>query len=468
MSIPTSPLLDRPRRRTRRWRTLLSAAILLVLAAPVVCWQYLRWSQEHSVAAAVAETDRLDPHWRFDELLTARPPVPHAENSSLLVVRLAKRGVGLLQDADYEALQLWAPPALLDDAHTVRLRDYVGKHAAWLAEARTLRDLPRGRPPIRYTTDLLSTTLGPVQDARTICAALHCDVLLRAQDDDMEGAMQSCRAMLNAGRSVGDEPFLVVQLVRTACTHLTIDALERILAQGEPAEADLAAMQAALEREFAEPVLRNALRGERAALFEVLEKMRQGNLRPSTVAAVSGTPLPPAGQFLYDYFPVAMGADPGSYLRMMNELIAASELPVEKQVEEFARVRDRWKDKMAQPPGAMQRFGQTGINAHLRLQANLPCAIAALAAERHRVRHGRWPESLDALVQAGLLRAVPLDPFAGQPLRLKRGPDGLVIYSVGADRADDGGVINRSGDASAGTDLGFRLWDVGARRRPAP
>ena len=75
------------------------------------------------------------------------------------------------------------------------------------------------------------------------------------------------------------------------------------------------------------------------------------------------------------------------------------------------------------------------------MQANMRSAVAALAAERYRLKQGQWPKSLDALVTAGLLKTVPLDPFDGEPLRLKRLPTGVVIYSVGPDRTDNGGRL---------------------------
>ena len=61
---------------------------------------------------------------------------------------------------------------------------------------------------------------------------------------------------------------------------------------------------------------------------------------------------------------------------------------------------------------------------------------------------------------------MPLDPFDGESLRLKRLPAGPVIYSVGPDRTDNGGAIDRRADAPAGTDAGFRLWND--RAWPAP
>jgi hypothetical protein len=89
-----------------------------------------------------------------------------------------------------------------------------------------------------------------------------------------------------------------------------------------------------------------------------------------------------------------------------------------------------------------------------------------VAAERYRKEHGRWPENMAALVTAGLLKEVPTDPFDGQPLRWRRLPKGIVVYSVGPDGKDNGGNINRANPVAVGTDLGFQLWDVAHRRQP--
>lgn len=75
------------------------------------------------------------------------------------------------------------------------------------------------------------------------------------------------------------------------------------------------------------------------------------------------------------------------------------------------------------------------------------------------------------LVKAGLLAGVPGDPYNGQPLQSKLPRGGMIIYSVGPDRVDDGGMVQRRIDHVAGqrnhpprgTDQGFRLWDVPAR-----
>jgi hypothetical protein len=99
--------------------------------------------------------------------------------------------------------------------------------------------------------------------------------------------------------------------------------------------------------------------------------------------------------------------------------------------------------------------------------ARLRCAIVMLAAERYRLEHGKWPETIAELVPQ-FLDSVPLDPFDGQPLRWRRREGGMVVYSIGNDLADDGGQVHpRATNLQSPGDTGYRLWDVAERRLAA-
>ncbi|MEP6592719.1 MAG: hypothetical protein ABJC51_03460, partial [Acidobacteriota bacterium] len=77
-------------------------------------------------------------------------------------------------------------------------------------------------------------------------------------------------------------------------------------------------------------------------------------------------------------------------------------------------------------------------------------ALVTLAIERYRRGHdGVLPAQLSDLVPSRL-SAVPVDPFSGSGLIYKRLPQGYVVYSVGPDRADNGGE-------GAGTHLRRRM-----------
>jgi len=105
--------------------------------------------------------------------------------------------------------------------------------------------------------------------------------------------------------------------------------------------------------------------------------------------------------------------------------------------------------------------------AYWRSQAQLRAAIVALAVERFRHEHGRWPNSLAELVPSKLSK-IYTDPYDGQPLRYRKNKEGVVIYSVGPDKIDDGGKFDRLKVTTPGADIGIQLWDPDKRRQPPP
>src|SRR5205814_216729 len=67
-------------------------------------------------------------------------------------------------------------------------------------------------------------------------------------------------------------------------------------------------------------------------------------------------------------------------------------------------------------------------------------AVAAIAIERHTLRHGRRPERLSDL-QPEFLSQLPVDCYNGRPLRFRLNAEGdFDLYSVGQNFRDDGGT----------------------------
>lgn len=61
-----------------------------------------------------------------------------------------------------------------------------------------------------------------------------------------------------------------------------------------------------------------------------------------------------------------------------------------------------------------------------------------IAAYRHRDVHGVFPETTDA-IDDELLNQIPIDPYTGDPLRLRIKEGRVIIYSIGPDGDDDHG-----------------------------
>jgi hypothetical protein len=74
-------------------------------------------------------------------------------------------------------------------------------------------------------------------------------------------------------------------------------------------------------------------------------------------------------------------------------------------------------------------------------QSSADLARVAIALERYRLAHGEFPESLDAIA-AQFPNGIPHDIINGEPLHYRRTSDGqFVLYSVGWNETDDGGVV---------------------------
>lgn len=76
-------------------------------------------------------------------------------------------------------------------------------------------------------------------------------------------------------------------------------------------------------------------------------------------------------------------------------------------------------------------------------EATIDLFRMGLLIEQHYTEHGSYPASLDVLARA-LGGAVPLDPFSGEPYQYVVSDDGFLLYSVGGNQVDDGGVHDQA------------------------
>jgi hypothetical protein len=441
-----------------------AATIAIVVAILAGVGWYLDWAEQRDFAEALAETDRLDPGWRLEEMNAIRTAIPAERNAALQVLKVHDTlgpTVGINFKLEEQIGRLPCNVQLNAEQITA-LKQYFEQRAKAQAEARALKNLPNGRFPKTYDPQAPDSFLTALQRVRAVMHFLQLDMLLTAQEDDVDIAAV-CRAGINGARSIGEEPSVIGHLVRVACLEIALGGLERSLAQTTPRAAELQALQELLQEEIDAPRLRQAMRGERAIGVETMEMLQDGRLPQWPYGAPKGS----WRRWLPDWVPASLTVNRANYVRAMNELVAASNLPVEKQLDETQRIVDRWQRRdglLSLSLPALSKY----VAAHARSHARLRCAVVALAAERHRAEQEFWPASVEALVKSGYLKTVPLDPFDAKPLRFQRLPDGVLVYSVGVDRVDNGGVVDRQNPVAAGTDIGFRLWDPDQRRRPAP
>jgi hypothetical protein len=438
---------------------LLTAA---VTAGAILLMWYLA---ERDWLEAVAEADRLDPGWRFEDLQARRASIPDEANAALRVLAAHKllpgtwpplgTATGLALEKSLSDLP---PTAALSPQQVRALSEALAAAKAALAEARKLKDCPAGRFPPTGVQRVPTGDGAYIPEARRVAPLLIYDALLREQAGDADGALESCRALVNLARSFGDEPDPLCVAFRVTMRSVACRQIERTLARVRPSAAALAELQRLLEDEEAQPLFLMGARALRAWLHRVMEALAEGETK---VDAFPGWVT--AG--------LAVNARPVT-LRVSTRIVEIAKLPVGQQE---AELRSRGLPKPEEGSifvreyifPKIQKVATDLAHGQVRTQAELRCAIVALAAERYRLARGAWPESPDALVPA-YLHAVPADPYDGQPVRYRRLADGVVIYCIGPDGNDDLGNLDRTGLGPAGTDVGLQLWDVEHRTAPEP
>ena len=267
--------------------------------------------------------------------------------------------------------------------------------------------------------------------------------------------------------------------MRVAIVAIALNAVERTLAQGEPSPKALATLQQLLEQEDREPLLLTMARGERAISERLMQAMYDGTFKTGQLPGLDLGMIGRLGVGSVTVNRVVSAVLQGSLsrghavlLRYHNRLVEIAQLPETELKSRFEALEQEVKSAAAQPLNlrvflvkhiapAMGKVWQALQRHHARLRS----AYVAVALERYRQQHDRWPDSLQQLIP-GLIERVPLDPYDGALLRYRPLADGVVVYSVGPDGKDNGGNL-LANPYAPGADIGFRLWNVPARRQPA-
>jgi hypothetical protein len=407
----------------------------------------------------VQQVDRLDPTWR--EGISALDPILDEENSAFMIESAVdKIPVG------WSALKGKWPPLELDPAKPIpapllaELQVRRDEAAGALAEARALSDHPRGRFR-RWTVGVARGVSRSRQMVETVSGLLYLDALIRIEEKDLEGTATDIRAMICTGRSIDREPSLAAQAGRVNCVVPAVATLERLLAHGQLPGPVLASLQKLLVDEATHPLALISLRGDRAWAEKLNEQVRAGE---AGVSALFDSGPPPS--FMYSWR--TLRENQSRLLEENTRLVEIAKLPAEQQGPAFRRHQDdymaEWNNRDILGRLYTFPFHDSFMSSlaagawQSRHRAHLSLAIFALASERFRLDHGRWPDAPAELIPA-YLSSVPYDPYSGDPLHWKRDQYGLIIYSVDANGKDDGGIWSPGNPYSYNQDLGFRLGD---------
>lgn len=136
------------------------------------------------------------------------------------------------------------------------------------------------------------------------------------------------------------------------------------------------------------------------------------------------------------------------FLRLLvfrAEQLSALKLPPKERFAELARIQTAITNRLSNQTIA-ENFSAIRMDLpqfarkDLETLAQLRVVQTAVAIERWRqIHNGRLPESLSELTPE-VMPKIPTDPFDEKPVRYKKLVRGYVVYSIGPDFTDDGGL----------------------------
>ena len=456
----------------------LSGCLLVVLVVGGVYaeWKITRARGEARRDEAVRKLDAESPGWRAADLCARRNATlpPKDRNAAERALEAAKLVPASFEKSKHEErwwadLKVGVLPHSEDVCESARLYQDCGEA---IAVARSVRHLISGGFRLLFAEpDPLQTLLPEDTKMRSAGALLEYDAAVLATAGRTDEAVESCHAILNCGRGIGDEPSLISQLVRMGQVMLANSALERVLGLGEPATG-LAELQSEFAAELSVSRLTYGLRGERAMMFKLIQNIDDGIIPAKDVAnvleqAVGREGVSPVLLSRLVLYRKHLPGQQAALINLYDKMIEADRLPAPERIATFDRICPPSRN-FENIMGLLLLPTYTKVaEADNRTRVACATSVAALACERYRRQYGRWPESL-AAIPRDILPQVPEDPYTGRPLAYRLTDDGAVVYAVGSNGVDDGGVTLDS-TGKPGTDIGFRLFDPQHRRRlPTP
>jgi hypothetical protein len=321
------------------------------------------------------------------------------------------------------------------------------------------------RYPVVYDLDnpwgILLPHLGNVKRAVQRLQLRACAELAAGRSDE---AVADVKLSLYLADSVKDEPFLISYLVRIACVQIAIQPVWEGLADHAWSDAQLQELQASFQQYDFMADLKRPLDAERAAGILTVELIRKNGLNylnylGDPTKPVSATSSSRRIASLIDLF-VASGwyyQEEFNYCRLFHMLLGADLDFAKKQISPKQVESNKGKFGQALAGIKFSRIVHHQIIASMLVPAlgGMPIkaataqtaadeAMLACALERYRLANGQFPGTLEALVPR-FISQLPNDVISGEPYKYHRTNDGqFVLYSVGWNETDDGGVPGKT------------------------
>ena len=325
----------------------------------------------------------------------------------------------------------------------------LSRYDSTIEELRQASRLPDSRFPLNYDADPIhGMILPPVDSLRPCIHILSLRASAELNNGQSEKALADVKLILYLLNSVRGIDLLYVQNERAAFIKFAIQPVWEGLVEKKWSADQLASIQRQLTGADLLSDYDSVMRGQRAMGLRLIEYERRTH---SAYGENESHDFEEQLNHLYHrLFPQGWYYQNEVTLAQVYQQILRTEAEVKqgtlspKLVQRYQSAIDLVEQHENSPydyyPAMLYPWLGREIQ-RLAFQQNaidLPCIACAL--ERYHLKHGQYPETLNALVPE-FMETIPIDVINGKPLHYRPTRDGkFLLYSVGWNETDDGGV----------------------------
>ena len=289
------------------------------------------------------------------------------------------------------------------------------------------------------------TILSDLSGIRSCANLLASKAKIEAENGEVEKALHTCLIGLKLAKSLND-PFAVSQLTRISINGIVAREIEKVLQKGEGNVNLYQSLIREIESERENNLTAYGLRGEiviHLSYFSDQNKYIEKVIPKESIEQLS---LPETEKEeiikIYKDPEEFWGKQYLTYLQTASEIISLTKKPYWEVREPMKKLADKIQ-KLPKEEALMTQWlipvPSPLFLRKARLDATLGNAELALALKIYKAKNGGYPDRLTQIVQ-DILKELPKDPFTGEDYVYHRVGYGFVIYSLGDNAKDDGGI----------------------------
>ena len=288
---------------------------------------------------------------------------------------------------------------------------------------------------------VLASPMKELSNFRRLAKLVNWQIRYSAFKNNFEEATNKAIELCDLGQRMQGNGMLVEQLVGIAIESTGHSAISQMIDKTTPTTEQLERTQNFLQQNYNDTVI--DISGERALVYDYIQRYFTDDGKGGGKPVRQGTGF--AGK---------------NTLQIIFNILTFN-LPDKKEIiEQIDNIYDTCQQgfQTANLETMKEQLNKALYNSPMLMKIELPAfekvgelswrvktqrdgLITTLAILRYRQQTGKYPDSLDELLNKGFINKMPYDVYRNGPLTYRKTDNNFILYSLGEDLVDNGGKV---------------------------